>query len=431
MGANNTDTIYALGSPLGKSALAVVRVSGSMIPEELYSGLSINKKERGFFVRRLQLGGFSDVCLVLNFPGPHSYSGEGMLEIHPHGNPVILSELFSWLEGFGIREASAGEFSRRGFMNNRLSLADAEGVALGIEAETKEQLLALEDFRCGSLGQKVAGLLGVLEGLLVKIESQLDFSDEEDVVEVLSKEIKSSMGSSCDLLSQLVHDYRPFEKEAIKKNIVLVGKPNVGKSSLFNALVNEKVAIVSEVAGTTRDVVRKSVVMAGFAVEIQDTAGLNKNTSDPIEKEGMLLTERAEKNADLVLRVVDDVAELKDLDNNEGCLVVLNKCDLLGGFSAEGVICVSAKTGQGVAGLVEKIGEFSALSAPEKLVSSRIYNRLVSVSALLSTPLQNDDLFEFSAQLIRDSLVELKEIYGGFDNEKILDQIFENFCIGK
>jgi tRNA modification GTPase len=316
-------------------------------------------------------------------------------------------------------------------MNNRLSLADAEGVALGIEAETKEQLLALEDFRSGSLGQKVAGLLGVLEGLLVKIESQLDFSDEEDVVEVLSKEIKSSMGSSCDLLSQLVHDYRPFEKEAIKKNIVLVGKPNVGKSSLFNALVDEKVAIVSEVAGTTRDVVRKSVVMAGFAVEIQDTAGLNKNTSDPIEKEGMLLTERAEKNADLVLRVVDDMTELKAIYNNEECLVVLNKCDLLHGFSAEGVFCVSAKTGQGVAGLVEKIGEFSALSAPEKLVSSRIYNRLVSVSALLSTPLQNDDLFEFSAQLIRDSLVELKEIYGGFDNEKILDQIFENFCIGK
>ncbi len=431
MGASNSDNIYALGSALGRSALAVVRVSGTSLPKELYADLSIDKEERGFFVRRLQFRDFGDVCLVLNFPGPRSYSGENMIEIHPHGNPVVLSEIFSWLEDHGLREASAGEFSRRGFINNRLSLADAEGVALGIEAESKEQLVALEEFRSGSLGQRVSSLLGRLEGLLVRVESQLDFSDEEGVVEVLSKDLRSSLVVEGGLLAELIRDYRPFEKESSKRSIVLVGKPNVGKSSIFNALVGERVALVSPAAGTTRDIVRKSVVMAGFSVEIMDTAGLNENSKDSIEKEGMLLGVDAADKADLVLHVVDSVAEASSHANKKGSLVVLNKCDLLGVSSVAGVFCVSAKTGQGVSSLIKKISQISRSAAPEKLVSSRIYNRLVSASALLSTPLQDEDLFEVSAQLLRDTLIELNEIYGEFDNEKILDQIFSNFCIGK
>jgi tRNA modification GTPase len=230
---NDSDSIYALGSPLGRSALAVVRVSGLHLPEKLYAGLSTTKDKRGFFVRRLSLSGFSETCLVLSFPEPLSYTGESMIEIHPHGNPAVLSELFSWLEGLGIREASPGEFSRRAFLNNKLSLAEAEGIAMGIEAESKEQLLALEDFRGGRLGKKINKILSLIEQLLVRVESQLDFSDEEDVNEVASKEVFSSIKNANKALGFLITEYKPFEKDVMKKTIALTGKPNVGKSSLF------------------------------------------------------------------------------------------------------------------------------------------------------------------------------------------------------
>lgn len=428
---SGSEPIYALGSPLGKSALAVVRVSGLNLPEKLYAGLSTTKDKRGFFVRSLSLSGFSETCLVLNFPEPLSYTGESMIEIHPHGNPAVLTELFSWLEGLGIREASPGEFSRRAFLNNKLSLAEAEGIAMGIEAESKEQLLALEDFRGGRLGKKINTILVLIERLLVRVESQLDFSDEEDVNEVASKEVFLSVGEANKALGLLIKEYKPFEKDVMKKTITLTGKPNVGKSSLFNCLAGERLAIVSKEAGTTRDVVRKRVVMSGFDVEIQDTAGLRDRASNNIEEEGMLLAKSAAETADLVLHVVDQPSEAESFKQKPGVVVVLNKCDLHDKIVGDSVVCVSAKTGSGVSRLVEKIQETSLQSAPERLVSERIYKKLVNAEGILSLSGGGEDFFETSAQALREALVELKEIYGAFDNDKILDQIFENFCIGK
>ena len=428
---SRSEPIYALGSPLGKSALAVVRVSGLGLPEKLYADLSTTRDKRGFFVRRLSFSGFSETCLVLSFPEPLSYTGESMIEIHPHGNPAVLSEVFSWLESLGIREASPGEFSRRAFINNKLSLAEAEGIAMGIEAESKEQLLALEDFRGGSLGKKINKILSLIEQLLVRVESQLDFSDEEDVNEVASEDVFLGIKEANKALGSLIKEYKPFEKDVMKKTITLTGKPNVGKSSLFNCLAGERLAIVSEEAGTTRDVVRKRVVMSGFDVEIQDTAGLRDEASSKIEKEGMLLALSAAKASDLVLHVVDQPSEVKGYAHKPGVVVVLNKCDLHDSVFGGPVVCVSAKTGNGISQLIEKIQETSLRSVPERLVSERIYKRLVGAEGALSLSNKGEDFFETSAQALRESLIELKEIYGTFDNEKILDQIFENFCIGK
>lgn len=428
---SRSEPIYALGSPLGKSALAVVRVSGLDLPEKLYADLSTTRDNRGFFVRHLSFSGFSETCLVLSFPEPLSYTGESMIEIHPHGNPAVLSEVFSWLESLGIREASPGEFSRRAFVNNKLSLAEAEGIAMGIEAESKEQLLALEDFRGGSLGKKINKILSLIEQLLVRVESQLDFSDEEGVNEVASEDVFLGIKEAKKALGSLIKEYKPFEKDVMKKTITLTGKPNVGKSSLFNCLAGERLAIVSEEAGTTRDVVRKRVVMSGFDVEIQDTAGLRDEASSKIEKEGMLLALSAAKASDLVLHVVDQPSEVKGYAHKPGVVVVLNKCDLHDSVFDGPIVCVSAKTGNGISQLIEKIQETSLRSVPERLVSERIYKRLVGAEGSLSLLNKGEDFFETSAQALREALIELKEIYGTFDNEKILDQIFENFCIGK
>ena len=431
MGHKSSSPIYALGSPLGRSALAVIRVSGEKIPDAIFAKLSVLKEERGLFVRRLAFEGFGDACLVLNFPAPLSYTGEHMLEIHPHGNPAVLSEVFSWLEEEGLREAEAGEFSKRAYLNSKLSLSEAEGVALGIEAESREQLAALEDFRGGVLGEKINLLLDGLEGLLVRVESQLDFSDEEGVVEVESAEIKNGLLSALSDLELLIKNYMPFEKDSLKKKIVLIGKPNVGKSSLFNALVEENVAIVSAMAGTTRDIVRKRVAMAGFDVEIEDTAGLRDQTEDEIEKEGMRLAKEAAEKADLIIHITDNKEEASLLKPSENTLIVLNKRDLHKNLSSDAYLSLSAVTRDGLSDLLGKIQESSLKVSSKKLVSERTYKKLVAAKGLLTTDPLGRDFFEFTAQILRDSLQELRDIYGDFDNEKILDQIFDKFCIGK
>ena len=196
-------------------------------------------------------------------------------------------------------------------------------------------------------------------------------------------------------------------------------------------MVGERAAIVSSAAGTTRDVVRKRVVMSGFDVEIQDTAGLRDSTNDSIEKEGMLLALAAAKNADLVLHIVDSAAEAESIKQKPGTVVVFNKYDLHQKPISGDVVCVSAKTGHGLGVLVEQIQATSLSSAPEHFVSERVFKKLIAAEALLSSSLGKEDFFEVSAQNLREVLVELKEIYGVFDNEKILDQIFKNFCIGK
>ena len=150
MAGKGLDPIFAQGSAPGRSAIAVVRASGKL-PASLYSELKINESKRSFFLRELDFGSFADSCLILNFPAPNSYTGESMLEIHSHGNQLIVSELFRWLEKRGLREAEAGEFSKRAFLNNKISLFQAEGISLGIEAETKDQLIALDSFRSGVL----------------------------------------------------------------------------------------------------------------------------------------------------------------------------------------------------------------------------------------------------------------------------------------
>ena len=421
------DSIYALGTPIGRSAVAVIRVSGSGFSKDFIKFLNIPIEEKGSWLRSLGLGGFSDQCLVLNFPGSNSYTGEHVVEIHCHGNPLIVSQLLLVLNEFGLREAEKGEFTRRAFVNNKMSLTDAESVMTGIQAGSVQELAALEDFRSGLLGKKLSDLTEKITEVLVTVESQLDFSDEEDVSDLSVERSKEMVGSLGASVESLLKNYQPYSAESKKKTVVLFGEPNVGKSSLFNALLGEGVAIVSSSPGTTRDVVRKRMFVDGIDIELEDTAGLRSQTSSDIEDMGIEMAKSAVRSADLVVYVFDSPEKVS---NKSDGLVVLNKTDSHK-KKVKGVYCVSATTGEGIEGLSHAIGKAVREDFDSDLVSERVYRGLSGVVALLKNSGVASDYYEQTSQNLRDSLVLLEEINGVFDNEDVLDQIFNKFCIGK
>ena len=425
-----SDGVFALATPVGRSAVAVVRVSGFVLPEKLVRALSIKKEDRGVYVRRVSLGSFSDSCLILNFPAPNSYTGEHLIEIHTHGSPAIVGELFSFLESVGLREADRGEFSKRAFLNEKMDLSSAESVMSGVFAESVEELKALEDFRSGSLGVKIKKLSKKIESLLVEVESQLDFSDEDGVSSVDIKDVSANLFLLSEEAQSLIKNFSPLRKDSLKKRVVLTGEPNVGKSSLFNALLDEKVAIVSASPGTTRDIVRKSLFLSGVEVGFEDTAGVRDVKSSQIEAEGIEMAKEAAASADLCVEVFDDPLKISSSSNSS--LVVLNKIDLLKGeCDFDGFLGVSAKKSMGLNELRDEILKKVQSPIKENLVSERIYLKLESAAGLLKQKTAEADFFETTAQNLRDCLKELEGVYGVFDNEVVLDQIFNNFCIGK
>jgi tRNA modification GTPase len=425
-----SDGVFALATPVGRSAVAVVRVSGFVLPEKLVRALSIKKEDRGVYVRRVSLGSFSDSCLILNFPAPNSYTGEHLIEIHTHGSPAIVGELFSFLESVGLREADRGEFSKRAFLNEKMDLSSAESVMSGVFAESAEELKALEDFRSGSLGVKIKKLSKKIESLLVEVESQLDFSDEDGVSSVDIKDVSDNLFLLSEEAQSLIKNFSPLRKDSLKKRVVLTGEPNVGKSSLFNALLDEKVAIVSASPGTTRDIVRKSLFLSGVEVGFEDTAGVRDVKSSQIEAEGIEMAKEAAASADLCVEVFDDPLKISSSSNSS--LVVLNKIDLLKGeCDFDGFLGVSAKKSMGLNELRDEILKKVQSPIKENLVSERIYLKLESAAGLLKQKTAEADFFETTAQNLRDCLKELEGVYGVFDNEVVLDQIFNNFCIGK
>ena len=421
------DSIYALGTPVGRSAVAVIRVSGSGFSKGFIKFLNIPVEKKGSWLRSLDLGGFSDQCLVLNFPGSNSYTGEHVVEIHCHGNPLIVSQLLLVLNELGLREAEKGEFTRRAFINNKMSLSDAESVMTGIQAGSIQELAALEDFRSGFLGKKLSDLTEKITEVLATIESQLDFSDEEDVSDLSVDKSKEMVGSLSASVGSLLKNYQPYSAESKKKTVVLFGEPNVGKSSLFNALLGEGVAIVSSTPGTTRDVVRKRMFVDGVDVELEDTAGLRSQTSSDIEDMGIEMAKSAVEGADLVVYVFDSPEKVS---NKTDGIVVLNKTDDHKS-KVKGAYCVSAITGEGIEDLSHAIGKAVRDDFDSDLVSERIYRGLSGVEALLKNSGVASDYYEHTSQNLRDSLVLLEEINGTFDNEDVLDQIFNKFCIGK
>lgn len=434
-----TDTIYALSTVPGRSAIAVVRVSGPAAHRSLLllSGEVAIPPVRHLSRRRLLTsdGAIIDDAMVVRFDAPASYTGENSVEYQIHGGISVASALLDTLSSMpGFRAAEAGEFSRRAFDNEKLDLTEAEAVIDLIEAETESQRRQALRQMDGAARRLCEDWTDRLVTLLATLEASIDFAEDDLPAEAFQVNQAALAAIQGEIRTHIARG-EAGERLRLGVRVALVGAPNVGKSSLLNALARRDAAIVSEVAGTTRDIIEVHLNIAGNAVILTDTAGL-RDTGDAVEREGVDRARRAADAADLVVLVGDavdpDVRVEGDLAQDGRCLVVWNKADL-GGVAESGIL-VSAKTGDGLGALESAIataiqGRF-AIGEGAVMTRARYREALADCLVSIDRALMGTDLI-LVVEDLRRSVRAIGKITGRVDVEDILDRIFSSFCIGK
>ncbi len=446
------DTIAAVATPSGTGAISVIRVSGPQTFDALDS-IFVGKGRIAeadshtihYGKIRNKSGTEIDDVLISVFKNPHSYTGEDVVEISTHGNAIITKKILEILLGENVRLAEPGEFTRRAFLNNRIDLAQAEAVADIINSRTEVSLLGARNQLDGFLSKKVEELRSMLINASSFVELELDFA-EEDIELINQKELMERINKILREIDKLLSSYTFGKVIRDGVNVALVGKPNVGKSSLLNYLLKESRAIVSHIPGTTRDIIREDVSIDGILFRLFDTAGI-RTSHDEIEKEGVVRSREAVKNADLVL-FMNDVEqgfseeiynELRSLTKEERIISVLNKIDKNGKSKVRKDISISAKTGEGIESLFNLLKEkslgTSSYSEKSAVVSNlRHYECLKKAKESLLNALEsikNKLSGEFISVDLRNAENNLAEIIGAVTSDDILNNIFTKFCIGK
>jgi tRNA modification GTPase len=461
---SDRDPIAAIATAPGRGGIGIVRLSGADLTPLIDGLLGAGRAgalvpRHATFVPFLDARGIAiDEGIALLFPAPHSYTGETVLELQGHGGPVVLQMLLArCLEAgrrIGLRVAAPGEFTRRAFLNDRLDLAQAEAVADLIDAGTEAAARSANRSLAGEFSQRIRALLEALLELRTLVEATLDFPEEE--IDFL--QAADARGRMAAIRAQLDDVLTRAKQGAVLRhglNVVLVGAPNVGKSSLLNALAGEEVAIVTPVAGTTRDRIVQPVAVHGIALNFIDTAGL-RATDDPVERIGIERTLAEVARADVVLHLVDasapaaDAEALAEVNRHAGrgvpVLTVINKVDLTGEApTAEGErIGLSAKTGAGLDGLRAALLEVAGWSASTSgetvfLARERHLQALARAQEHLATAAAcagaehgyGNAQLDLFAEELRLAGQRLGEITGEVTADDLLGRIFSRFCIGK
>lgn len=441
MGAR--DTICALASGPPPSAIAIIRISGPAIAEIgktlLASGLPQAKRAALTYIYDAG-GALIDQGIVLHARAPHSYTGEDTLELYLHGGPAVVDHALRALTSVpGVRLAEAGEFTRRAFENGKLDLTEAEGVADIIEAETASQKAQALRQLSGGLTDIYDGWREELTGVLALVEVMIDFPDEGDVPEDTLHPILSRLDKVIADIESGLGDRGVGERIRDGFRIAIVGPPNAGKSSILNRLARREAAIVTDIAGTTRDVVEVRLVLGGQVVWIADTAGL-RETEDVVEAEGVRRARRAAAEADLRIHVIDGAAPSPPPGPVEAQdIVVFNKADLRPVILApDGALPISAASGEGIGKLESWIAGFVSgrAASVEAPVITRARHREKLTAGLSSlkaarSALRDDIGAELAAEDIRMALRDLSSVIGRVDVEDVLGAVFSKFCIGK
>jgi len=459
------DTIAAISTPMGEGGIGIVRLSGKdslRIAEKIFS----SPGEKAFQDRESHKviyghvhdpvsGKTVDEVLLTIMRAPRSYTREDVVEMNCHGGMLPLRKTLELVLAQGARLAEPGEFTKRAFMNGRIDLSQAEAVLDLIRSRTDEsRKIAIEQLK-GGLSAEITALRDGLTDICANIEAYIDFPEDE--IETASKkELSESMKNVSGKLLSLLKTYEDarFFREGL--STAIVGRPNVGKSSLLNALIRKDRAIVTEMPGTTRDVIEEYLNIGGLPLRIMDTAGI-RDSSDAAEKEGVARSLRSIETADLVIAIFDRSEQLTSEDfeviekiRNKKRILVLNKCDLPPAFgddeivarlapSSSRVLSISATRGDGLQELKESI--FSSClkdwkEEREGVVVTNVRHKHAIEAAQKSLDnalkaLEGNQPIEIIAMELRDSLDKLGEIVGAVTTEDILNKIFNDFCIGK
>jgi tRNA modification GTPase len=471
MSAPTQDTICAIATPVGEGGIGILRVSGEKAVEiaahivRLRTGrpLASLQSRRLYHADIVEAGatdegkaGALDEALVVVMRAPRSYTGEDTVEVHCHGGPFVLQTVSEALVRLGARLAEPGEFTKRAFLNGRLDLTQAEAVLDTIRAKTAGALRMAQAQLRGTLSKELDRLREGLIGTLAHVEAGIDFT-EEDLAFIAADELISGLERALAEIAKLVESGR--EGRILREGVTaaIIGRPNVGKSSLLNALLSADRAIVTPIPGTTRDVLEEVANIRGVAVRLLDTAGL-RETEDPIEQEGVRRSKAAGDGADLLLIVLDGSVPLSPADREflsrnreKKWLLVVNKADLPGGFDlaeigveehdprGTSVVRISAKTGQGLDDLRDRIKAVTLetdFEPGERAAITRLRHQvaLARVSQALANALGSARAGlpgELVAMDLRAAIDGLGEITGTVTTEDILDRIFRDFCIGK
>lgn len=446
------NTICAISTPYGSGGIAVVRVSGDsaiQIVDSLFRGRKSLMEAKAYTVHygeiRLEVTGEDDILdqvLVSVFRAPHSFTGEDVVEIACHGSMYIQQTLLQWLVDAGCQMAKAGEFTQRAFLNGKMDLTEAEAVADLIAAQTKaEKDLALHQLR-GGISNELAALRERLLTFTSLIELELDFADHEELEFAdrqelfdLAEEIDTTIGS-------LVGSFQTGN--AIKQGIpvAIIGAPNVGKSTLLNALLGEERAIVSDIQGTTRDTVEDTLVLGGMLFRFIDTAGM-RQTNDMIENLGIERSRQAAQKAAIIIHLqdatnpVDTLSQIEDI-HDKVIIHVYNKVDLVPTFAVpDNSIAISARSGE-VGTITKQLITFAARQYDTRnavtISNTRHYEALVRAQAAIQRVqdgLRMQISGEFLSMDLQDCLAALGEITGKITSQEVLNNIFSKFCIGK
>lgn len=446
---STSDTIAAVATPSGRGGVGVIRISGDKVPVVARSILGrLPEPRKACFQAFLDASGaILDSGIALYFPAPASFTGEDVLELQAHGSPVVLDMLLRCLLALGVRLARPGEFSERAFLNDKLDLAQAEAVADLISASTERAARSAQRSLQGEFSRQIDRMVEALVELRQYVEAAIDFVDE-DIDFLAEGAIQQKLKALAERLESIQATARQGRLLRDGLTLVIVGKPNVGKSSLLNHLAGRDAAIVTEIAGTTRDLLREYIQIDGLPLHVVDTAGL-RDSDDPVEREGMRRAREALAQADGILLMLDDREDARDngllaeLPSNLPVTRIRNKIDLSG--QGAGIVetvghCeirMSLKTGAGLELLknhLKKMAGYVDDGQDVFIARRRHLDALELAGAAMARGLAQLDAgteAELVAEDLRMAQNALAEITGSFTNEDLLDRIFAGFCIGK
>tara|TARA_B100000945_G_scaffold260172_1_gene218250 strand:- start:615 stop:1934 length:1320 start_codon:yes stop_codon:yes gene_type:complete len=436
--------IYALATPPAQSAICVFRVSGKGCLDVLPELFSSQLVEPRYFYKTemLNKGVFVDSVAVVFFKGPKSFTGEDGFEVYAHGGLAVMSRVVEAFDVVGFEEAEPGEFSKRAFLNNKISLSQAEAISDLISASSKEEAARISLVLGGDFESRIFDFSGRLDALRVLVEGEIDFTDEDEVFVQNLAELGADVSRLSAEFSGFAGACSSRKDSLNKPQVLIAGPPNSGKSSLFNALLSRDRSIVSSVAGTTRDLIDSELVLQNITLTLGDSAGV-RDTDDLIEDAGINISFDEIKRSDLVVLVFDEetagsVSFFEELVGEQKHLLIYNKIDVSDKRPSGFDLFVSAKELDGFGALRKLLDERLSVDEGEKdltyLVRERhvsIFSEVSSRLALVSSSIEANESLDVVAENLKACRDLLAEVVGIKTSDELLGEIFSSFCIGK